>query len=411
MSQPTLRPVTAEEFPAYYRTIAETFNSDPRDAERELEWAVIELDRTLAAFVDKEMAATGCIYTRTMTVPGALLPIAGVSMISVASTHRRQGLLTAIIRRQLTELHEQEREPVAVLWASESIIYQRFGYGMASQGATLTAPTRDLAFRAGVDLGAGRVRLAAAEEARPHLMAVFEEVRPQQVGCLDRGGRWWDNRVADPEFVRTGGATTLRFALYEEPDGHVSGYAFYRLKPGWEGHNPNGEVELKEIQATTPQAYAALWSFLTQLDLVRKINSWQGRPDEPLLWLLADPRQAQLRLSDQLWLRLADVGRALAARRYAAEVDVVFEVADAFCPWNAGRWRLSGGPAGAVCEPTTDAADLELTSTELGAAYLGGPTLSALAAAGRVREVRPGALARASAAFRGERAPWCPEVF
>jgi predicted acetyltransferase len=410
MSEPMLRPVSAEEFPAYFRSLADSFLADVREDERELELTLFEPERSLAAFDEKDIVGTGAIYSRTMTVPGAQLPIAGVSLISVAPTHRRRGILTSIMRRQLTELHEQAAEPVAVLWASEAVIYQRYGYGAASYGAMLSVRTGDLAFRREVDFGAGRVRMAAPEEARTHLAAVYEAVRGTRVGLLDRRGRWWDYRTADLEHWRNGG-TNLRYALYEEPDGQVAGYAIFRVKGGSQDEMPNGEVRIRELIARTPQAHAALWAYLAGIDLTRTVLLDYAPVDEPLPHLVGNPRLVARKVSDQLWVRLADVGRALRARRYATELDVVFEVADPFCPWNAGRWRLSAGPTGALAERTTDPADLALTSTELGAAYLGGTALTTLAAAGRVTELRPGALRTASLAFGTDRQPWCAEVF
>jgi predicted acetyltransferase len=406
-----LRPVSAEEFPAYFRALSEAFNADPRDADRDQDFTVFEPERSLAALDGKDIVGTSGIYTRTMTVPGGELPVAAVTLVTVAPTHRRRGVLTAMIRRQLTELYEQGRESVAALWASESVIYQRFGYGQGATGARLSARTADLRMRPETDTGAGRIRLVGEEEARPHLAAVYETVRPDSPGFLNRSGKWWDTRLWDPEHHRQG-ASSLRFALHEEPDGRTTGYALYRTKDKWdEREGPAGELLVREVFASTTQAYAALWSFLASLDLVRTVERGHGPADEPLTYLVADARKVQLRLTDNLWVRVADVGRALAGRGYAAEVDVVLDVADPFCPWNAGRWRLAAGPGGATCERTTDPADLALSSTELGAAYLGGTLLHTLAAAGRLRELRPGALSAAAAAFAVPRPPWCPEVF
>lgn len=131
-----------------------------------------------------------------------------------------------------------------------------------------------------------------------------------------------------------------------------------------------------------------------------------------MLHLVSDERRAQVRRRDALHVRLVDLPAALRARTYGAAVDVVLEVEDAFCPWNAGRWRLAVGADGAAaCTRTEDPADLELSVRELGSAYLGGVSLASLAAAGRVREVRAGALAAASRAFAGDVAPWLPHGF
>jgi predicted acetyltransferase len=199
--------------------------------------------------------------------------------------------------------------------------------------------------------------------------------------------------------------------VYEEPEGRVTGYVVYSIKSDWAVSEPNNEVRIRELAAATPEAHAATWGFVAELDLVRGLTARNRPLDEPLQHLLADPFAVELTAVDNLWVRVVDVGRALAARTYAQEIDVVLEVTDEVCPWNQGRWRLSGGPKGAACSLTTEAADIALTSTELGAAYLGGTSLSALAAAGRVDERHDGAVAATSPAFAHDREPWCPEVF
>ncbi|MEN3360248.1 MAG: hypothetical protein V7637_4230 [Mycobacteriales bacterium] len=409
MADVVLRPIDPTEFPAFFRTLTETFGEDPTDVAREHDLKVFESDRSLAGFDGDQIVATAGIYTRDMTLPGGPKPVAGVTVVSVAPTHRRRGLLTEMMRRQLTELHESQREPVAALWAAEGPIYGRFGYGLAASRAVLSGTTSALRLAPGTDIGTGRIRLVTAEEARPHLAEVYEQVRLTQIGWLDRRDGWWDHRLHDPEAWRDG-ATSLRFALNTEEDGRVTGYAFYRLKQFWNSHK-DAEVIVVEIAATNPQAYAALWSFLANIDLFPVMRKRIAAVDEPLRHQLLDPRGLQMEILDSLWVRLADVGGALADRTYATDIDVVFEVADHFCPWNAGRWRLRGGPDGASCSPTRDPADLAVSAADLGAAYLGGTRLATLALAGRVVELRPGALAAANRAFAADHEPWCPEVF
>jgi predicted acetyltransferase len=371
---------------------------------------VFEEKRSIAAVDGGEIVATGGILSRQMTVPGGPRPVAAVTVISVAPTHRRRGILTEMMRRQLTELYEQQAEPAAALWASEGGIYGRFGYGVAAPRASLSGRSAELRLRPGTDVGGGRIRLVPAEQARPQLVEVYERARVGNVGWLDRRDRWWDYRLRDPENWRDG-ATALRYALNTEQDGRVTGYVLYRIKPTWDNGRHDSEAQVFEIAATSPQAYAAVWAFVTNLDLVPNVRKRFAPVDEPLQHMLIDPRALTIEVQDGLWVRLADVGRALAERAYGLDVDVVLDVSDEFCPWNARRWRLSGGPSGARCAPTSDAADLALSSTDLGTAYLGGTSLATLAAAGRVVEVRPGALAAASRAFAGDRLPWCPEVF
>ncbi len=410
MADVVFRPIDRTEFPAFHRALIEAFGEDPTDRGRDQDLRVFEPERSLAGFDGDQVVATASIYSRNMTLPGGPKPVAGVTVVSVAPTHRRRGLLTEMMRRQLTGLHEGQLEPVAALWAAEGPIYGRFGYGLAANRAVLTGSTDALRLTPGTDLGTGRIRLVTAEQARPHLAEVYEQIRPTQVGWLDRRDRWWDNRLYDPEADRDG-ATAFRFALSTEEDGRVTGYAIYRLRPSSDVRRKDAEVIVNEIAATNPKAYASLWSFLANLDLINAMRKRIAPLDEPLRHQLLDPRGLRIEVLDSLWVRLADVGRALADRTYSADLDTVFEVADEFCPWNAGRWRLRGGADGASCARTRDAADLALSSTDLGAAYLGGTRLATLAQAGRVVELRPGALAAASRAFAGDREPWCPEIF
>jgi predicted acetyltransferase len=170
-------------------------------------------------------------------------------------------------------------------------------------------------------------------------------------------------------------------------------------------------VQVREVVAADPAAYAALWRFLLGIDLARTARASFLSVDEPLQHLVDEPRRLGLRVSDGLWIRIVDLPGALAARRYAADVDVVLEVTDPLLPANTGRWRLTGGPGGATCTPTTDPADLACTVLELGTVYLGATTPATLAAAGRVRELTAGSLSRASAAFGWHRLPNPTEVF
>src|SRR4051812_11442033 len=119
---------------------------------------IAELDRSLSLWDGDRVAPPAGIYSRTMTVPGGTVPCAGVTWVTVSPTHRRQGVLTAIMRRQLTELHEQEREPVAALWAAEYPIYGHFGYAPATWRGGLTGRTERLTIPAGGDLRQGRGR-------------------------------------------------------------------------------------------------------------------------------------------------------------------------------------------------------------------------------------------------------------
>ncbi|WP_438483560.1 GNAT family N-acetyltransferase [Streptomyces sp. S186] len=402
-----LRSIDEQEFVPWARMIADTYGMDRCEEELADQRAATDLGRTLAVFDEGVPVAGASVYSRLLTVPGGVLPVAGIASVGVAPTHRRRGILTSMMRAQLTDLHEHRREPIAVLRPSEAGIYGRYGYGPATLGNQMRCDRRALCFRPDTDFGEGTVRLQHADQARPLVEKVYDQARTTAVGWPDRQAVHWAVRLADYPH-RRGASTSLRFAVHQDNDGRATGYALYRHSSVPDGLGGSaGVVQVVELAALSRPAYAALWRFLAGIDLVTWID-YEGAVDEPLLHLLAEPRAVHASQVDRLWVRLVDVDRALAGRSYALPFDLVLDVRDDFCPWNTGRHRLQAEGKSAVCEPTTAPADLRLTTAELGAAFLGGTTLSARSAAGLVEELRPGALSRASAAFRGEREPWYP---
>ncbi|MBN1097859.1 GNAT family N-acetyltransferase [Blastococcus sp. TML/C7B] len=406
-----LRPITADEWPRFLRAMYGVFGDEPsgRFVDVPSPWA--ELDRSLSLWEDDRVVATAGIYSRELTVPGAVVPCAGITWVTVAPTHRRRGVLTAIMRRQLDDIRAAEREPVAALWAAESAIYGRFGYAPATRRGGWTGRTERLRLRPGTDLGTGAVRPAEPGEFRAAAARVHEQLRRWVPGNLARDERWWDRVLLDEPEERKG-RPAQQLLLHTEADGSATGYATYRRKARWsDTSEPEGELTVGEVRAATPAGYAALWRYLLSIDLVRTVHSPMASDDDPLRHLLADPRALHARPVDALWVRVVDVGRALSARRYPAPLDLVFEVRDEFCPENTGRWHLWGHPAGAFCDRTDRDPDVVLGIEELSAAYLGGVTLASLQAAGRVHEVSPGAVVQASTGFGWPVTPWCPDEF
>lgn len=418
-----VRAIGDEEFPAFHSVADLAFNPAPERGIAD-ELTTFEFPRSLAAFDGATMVGTACSYSFELTLPGAAAPAAGVSRVSVLPSHRRRGILTALMRRQIDDVRARG-EALAVLFASDTGIYGRFGYGAASLQARFSLRRGEgvLAAHAPVDSSL-TLRAEDPDRARPDLARVYDAVRPARPGFHDRGGRWWDAALREPEDPLTAGR--LRCVVAADAGG-PRGYALFLVKGGWgEDGLPAGEIAVRELMAADPAAGAALWSDLLSRDLVATVTAGLRPADDPLLHLLADRRRARARIGDGLWARLVDVGAALALRRYACPADVVIEVSDGFCPWNQGRWRLTaaagaGPPAAgaapsaaglaAACEPTSAPADVAMPASALAAAYLGGVRLGSLAAAGLVAERRPGALASLSAALAWDPAPWCPRIF
>jgi predicted acetyltransferase len=417
-----IRPVSAEEFDAFHTVDTHAFHGSPLTAEeRQLVVSHLEFDRSLAAFDGATPVGTAGAYTFQLTVPGSVsLAAAGVTWVSVLPSHRRRGVLSSMMRRQLADIRDRG-EPLAVLWASESVIYSRYGYGRAMWHADLTLYRGEgaLARTAPADAGL-RMRLAEPAAAIPELAKVYDAVLPSRPGFIARTESWWQRTVFDPP-DRRHGTSPLHCVLAEDDDG-PRGYALYSAVSRWDSDTslPDSALHVREMVAADAAASAALSADLLSRDLTAEFRL-RGRPvDDPLLYQLADPRRARPRLKDALWVRIIDVPGALARRRYSAPADVVLQVRDDLLPANAGLWRLTTGEAAphgsglaATCVPASSSAapDVVLDVTQLGAAYLGGTTLGALAGAGLVAEGRPGAVRQLSAAWSWDPAPWCPVNF
>ena len=240
-------------------------------------------------------------------------------------------------------------------------------------------------------------------EAMSAMRAVYERVAPTRTGFLSRTGATWAHHLADEDHHR-GGLSAYRYAL------HPRGYAVYRIKNGWSDRGPGDEVTVRELVAEDDRAHAALHRYLLDLDLVAEVHH-DTASDDPLWHLLANPPLATRRVADSLWVRLVDLDRALVTRTYPSDVDVVLDVADSRCPWNADRWRFTVEKGEATVRRVTDEPDVALDVSALGAAFLGGTRLSTLARAQYLRELAPGAVDALSRAFLGDRDPHCPELF
>ncbi|MFJ3909415.1 GNAT family N-acetyltransferase [Streptomyces vinaceus] len=388
------------------------FHDRPEAEGRRRHHALLRTCARLGAYDGEALVGFMAAHDFRLSVPGADLPCPGLTFVSVAPTHRRRGVLTALMDEQLRRTGAAG-SPIAALWASESAIYGRFGYGSATQGATVEIDsTRPLALRIAPD--ARPLRLVDPRDALALIGPYHEAARAGRPGRPTRDTERWNESWLSEQDEEDEELSPPRIIVLGDPGEPIAGYVLYRTKHEADGapaRSP-GLVRVDELEADTPAVAAALWDCLAGLDLTGRVRAW-GRPlDDPLLRFAAD--RDQVRVTAQfpaLWLRLVDVRAALTRRSWAAPVEVVLEVGDVRLPANAGRYRLKAEPAGAAYERSTAPADLEFDVRDLAACYLGGTRAVELVAAGLVAERTPGAAAALDAALHTPLLPHTADEF
>lgn len=397
---------TEEETLAFLRVVARGFGDHPSTDEKIIDgWKrALDRDRDIAAFDGSEIVGTATSFPTLTTVPGGgELLAAAVTEVTVAATHRRQGILTNMMRKLLEEARDRG-EPMATLWASESIIYGRFGYGIAGQQYRAQIDSSHVEFAHGPDIP-GSVSHVDAERVHEAGPGIWERTRRVRNGMPGRPAVRWDNALTS-ELTEKDLEKRHFFAMYEN-EGRPEGYVKFRTSSTGAADDFKN-LDVGQLVAETDAAHAALWRFILSVDLIRTVKDRKMALDDPLWWMLADPRQLQRTPYDAIWLRLLDVPRALEARRYQAAGRVVMQVTEGFLPWAGGTFYVEGGPDGAQAGVTNEKADLVMPAATLATAYLGGTRFSELARARRVEENTAGGFALADAMFGSERAPWCP---
>jgi predicted acetyltransferase len=373
--------------------------------------AVIDKERFIGAFDGERIVGTAGVFALTLTVPGGEVKAGGVTWVTVMPSHRRQGLMSAMMRLMLDDCLRRG-EPVAILWAAEAAIYQRFGYGMATIAMDAEATSQAVGFASGAPRE-GTFRILPAGEGRDLIAPVYEAVRSRTPGFLARSDASWVGQLPLAEKDAKGGEAR-RLVVYETDSGPEA-YAVYKTRGKFDFAGAAGTVVVEEAIGCTPRGTREIWRYLLDLDLVRTLKVGHLPPDHPLFTLSAEPRRLGLKYGDGIWLRILDVPAALEARSWGAggnaDGNLVIELADEWCPGNAGRWRIDAAAGRARVTRTTDPADVAMTANELGAMYLGEFGATSLATAGRVTELRPGGLATADMLFASAVRPWCPQDF
>ena len=400
-----LRPVTDDEFEWWLRAESRA-HSNRLDHEPEELRPHFDLARSLAVFEGSNIIGGCQAHPLEMSIPGGTSAVAGVANVAVQPTHTRQGVMSRMMRRQINDIHEWG-EPLAALFASESAIYGRFGYGVGTVHESWQIDRHHNAY-AGKFESPGRIIFVDPEDVVEKLPEVYRRSTAGRPGVFPKPPHKWEEEAASPDAhepqprVRGRGRGGLFYATYEL-DGKIDGYAIYR------SNRPT--IMVTELMATTREATAALWRFCFDLDLMSNTEAIKRPMDDPLPWMLLDPRRLQRTVRDGVWLRVVDARAALEQRNYAEAGRLTLEVRDDLCDWNNGRLELEGSADGATCRATDSSPDLSVAISGLASAYLGTVSFTTLSDAGLADEHTPGALHRADRMFAVQHQPWTPFNF
>ncbi|GMA33241.1 sterol carrier protein domain-containing protein [Litorihabitans aurantiacus] len=216
---------------------------------------------------------------------------------------------------------------------SEATIYGRYGFAPV---ATATRWVIDTA-RAGW-IGprpGGRLDPVDRDLALADLTALHDVVRRGRPGEVASQPSYWRAVAGVSPAVKEGGKR--RSVRYTDESGAVRGVLTFSLEsaPG-----SRSTLRVHTLAADGVDAYAALWRFALEHDLVGTVRAGLLSADEPLRWMIADQRAAEVTESDHHWLRVLDVARCLTSRTYRAPGEVVLDVADPL-GLAAGRWRFA----------------------------------------------------------------------
>lgn len=398
-----IRPTTDQDLDVFVDTLHAAFGrfTETPTERGEVWWSALEMDRNLLAVTpDGRPVGTAGAYSFELTLPGEIVvPAAGVTAVGVLPSHRRQGVLGAMMRYQLTSLRDRG-EFLAVLLASEATIYGRFGYGPATYEQRLTVQRRQAAFAQtrATTVDTGSVELMRRADCDEILEQVYDRYRRAQPGALSRPHRWWVTGAGHPPIS----PVPRYIAVHRDADGVPDGYASYSLS--------DGTLTVDETIAVNDTVFTALVRFLLGHDLVTQVVLRHIPLDNPLRWQLDDFRGAQVTEDDWLWVRILDVPQALTTRGWLTDGELVLDVHDPFLA-ERNRYLLTIEESKATCVPTDREPDLSLDIRDLGSIYLGGTTPSKLIRAGHIQAHHPDASTLADTLFQAERAPHCLHWF
>ncbi len=409
-----IRPFREEETEAFYRVPSIVFGNytgKPRDPER-AEF-ILRPEWSMCAFEDGELATTYGAFPFQQRINGGVTRAAGVTVVGTLPHFRRRGHLRKIMETDFKRRYEERLEPLAILLASIAGIYQRYGYACVSTAVRFNIDPRWVNFVPSMAPTTGTWREVTKEQ-QPLLQEMYDGFIEPRNGYLRRAQAMWDWQVHNGDTydgLKPGPSLLAVYEEHGEPQGYISWVPKYASSSPSDAGGPGQRIYVRDYVYNTPSAYRAIWEYLKRFDLASRIVIDAAPTDDPAFHVMVDPRELNAQHRDWLHGRIIDLERLLPLRPYGAEGRVVFEVTDAMCPWNAGRWALEAGPEGSIVSRTSEAASLSLDISALAQLFYGQVSPTNAARYGRAEASPDADLKLWDAMWRTEYAPFCPNMF
>jgi len=400
-----LRSIVEDEVSEFRQAISLGFGGDANPAGHDRFLRMMPLERTVAVFEGDEIVGTLGDFPLVLTVPGgSQLSMSGMTMVGVRATHTRQGILRSMVRKHLDNAVERG-DFIAGLWASESGIYERFGFGLSVEFHHTKIDARRLAcpvIAPGLDL----VKIKP-EQLQDVVAPFWGRLASVRAGFIDRDEERWQDIANDHEYTREGASSSRH--IVARRDDEVVGYLHYRQRDKWNDMVADGVIEISTMCAQDTEVLLSLWAFALDVDLFPHVSYWNGPVDDPLAYTVNNARAVSRTINDGLYVRILDVAAALQARTYEVDGQITFQLDDDM-GYAAGTYQLTVSNGQGTVAKTESDAEVSLAVRDLGALYLGRACAALYASTGRITGDAAG-ISRLGQLFVTERAPWCPEMF
>lgn len=372
-------------------------------------------DRLLGAMDTKtgQIVGTGGADQYVLTVPGGnTIGMAGIMGMGTLPTHKRKGIFSSVINK----LHSQAKERgdvIAGLWASQSLLYTRFGYGLSTLREDWTINTNHTKLLKQKKESI-RFELVDKEKALIEIPKIYDTFRKCQNGATDRTEGYWNYILYEDDsakYNKSGNCGFFFVLAYK--DNKPSGYAIYNFnkESGVAHEDDKGTLDVQEIISTDKETNIALWHYIFGIELVEEIKINQRAPGDPLYLMLENPRKLKRETIDGLWVRIVDPIKMLEKRKYNSEGNITICIAGQNQKDIEGTYSIETDGTNTEVKKVNKKPDISMKASDLSSIYFGAVSPGEYFQAGNLEIENQNSLIELSKMFFVQQAPWCNTDF